>query len=98
MIENNTTNEIKLYKIVEIVGMAYTPAKDGLASQLSISTRSGFTYVFIDYADCNNFLSDIVDKFYENEDGHVYVDVKNFRISDKVSNKLFVHLDEGVEY
>lgn len=97
MIENNKTDEVKLLHIRDIVSIDYSPANDDLAEQLVIVTKDGFKYIFIDYANCST-LYDILDKYYEDEDGRVYVDVEKFRVNDEMDSKMFIHLDEGVEY
>lgn len=97
MIENNKTDEVKLLHIRDIVSIDYIPANDDFAEQLVITTKDGFKYIFIDYANCST-LHDILDKYYEGEDGRVYVDVEKFRVNDEMDSKMFIHLDEGVEY
>jgi len=97
MIENNKTDEVKLLHIRDIVSIDYNPANDDFAEQLAIETRDGFRYIFVDYANCDT-LHDILDKYYEDEDGRVYVDVEKFRVNDEMDSKMFIHLDEGVEY
>lgn len=97
MIENNKTDEVKLLHIRDIVSIDYNPANNDFAEQLVIGTKDGFKYIFVDYANCST-LYDILDKYYEDEDGRVYVDVEKFRVSDEMDSKMFIHLDEGVEY
>lgn len=97
LIESNKTDEAKLLHIRDIVSINYSPASDDFAEQLAIETRDGFNYIFIDYANCST-LYDILDKYYEGEDGRVYVDVEKFRVNDEMDSKMFIHLDEGVEY
>lgn len=97
MIENNKTDEVKLLHIRDIVSIDYSPANDDFAEQLVITTKDRFKYIFVDYANCDT-LHDILDKYYEDEDGHVYVDVEKFRVNDEMDSKMFIHLDEGVEY
>ncbi len=96
-IENNKTNEVKLLHIRDIVSIDYRPANNDFSEQLVIETKDGFKYIFVDYVDCST-LHDILDKYYEDEDGRVYVDVEKFRVNDEIGSKMFIHLDEGVEY
>lgn len=96
-IENVKTDEVKLLHIRDIVSIDFSPANDDFAEQLVIETKDGFKFIFIDYANCST-LYDILDKYYEDEYERAYVDVEKFRINDEIDNKMFIHLDEGVEH
>lgn len=93
MIENNKTDEVKLLHIRDIVSIDYSPANNDFAEQLVIETKDGFKYVFIDYANCST-LYDILDKYYEGEDEHAYVDVEKFRVNDEIDNRMFIQINE----